>query len=45
MLVAAFASRRAYAAVFLVGLFAVSAPFTAALSMTSRYDWVSALPR
>ena len=32
MLVAAFASRRAYAAVFLVGLFAVTAPFTAALS-------------
>ena len=32
MLVAAFTTRRAYAAVFLVGLFVISAPFTAALA-------------
>ena len=33
MLVAGFTKRRAYASVFLVGLFAVSTPFTAGLSM------------
>lgn len=32
MLVAAFSSRRAYAAVFLVGLFVISTPFTAGLA-------------
>lgn len=32
MLVAAFTTRRAYAAVFLVGLFVISAPFTAGLA-------------
>jgi hypothetical protein len=45
MLVASFTTRRAYAAVFLVGLFFVSTPFTTALavqlddSMTGR--WIS----
>jgi hypothetical protein len=32
MLVAAFSSRRAYAAVFLVGLFVISTPFTTGLA-------------
>ena len=44
MLVAAFSSRRAYAAVFLVGLFAITTPFTAGLSTEidgAAGQWIS----
>lgn len=44
MLVAAFASRRAYAAVFLVGLFVISTPFTAGLASEiegAAGQWIS----
>jgi len=44
LLVAAFSSRRAYAAVFLVGLFVISAPFTMGLSQEidgAAGQWIS----
>ncbi len=44
MLVASFTTRRAYAAVFLVGLFAITTPFTAGLSQEMKGaagQWVS----
>jgi ABC-2 type transport system permease protein len=44
MLVAAFSSRRAYAAVFLVGLFVISTPFTTALASEiegAAGQWIS----
>lgn len=44
MLVAAFSSRRAYAAVFLVGLFVITTPFTTALAMEmggTAGQWIS----
>lgn len=44
MLVAAFTTRRAYAAVFLVGLFVISTPFTTALAMETEGpagQWIS----
>ncbi len=44
MLVAAFSSRRAYAGVFLVGLFVITTPFTAGLSTEiegAAGQWIS----
>lgn len=44
MLVAAFTTRRAYAAVFLVGLFVISTPFTTALAVETEGaagQWIS----